>query len=109
MLADLIGDVTTIDDVVATMSAIDAALADDDGVKWFNYLYLEVTEALQADQADQAAAWQDWPHSQSPRAQPPAPNTESGRRHHRRRLTTRSLISPPSTPPRISASSLPAA
>jgi Family of unknown function (DUF5995) len=64
MLADLIGDVTTIDDVVATMSAIDAALADDDGVKWFNYLYLEVTETLKADQADQSAAWQDWPFLQ---------------------------------------------
>lgn len=58
MLADLIGDVSSIDDVIATMRAIDGALSDDDGVKWFNYLYLAVTEAVQ--QSD-AAAWRDWP------------------------------------------------
>jgi hypothetical protein len=59
-LADLIHPVTSIDDVVRTMRAIDAALPDTDGVKWFNYLYLKVTEALLADEA----AWQDWPFLQ---------------------------------------------
>lgn len=60
MLADLIGDVRTIDDVVATMRALDRRLPDGDGVKWFNFLYLEVTQAVQADQA----GWQDWPFLQ---------------------------------------------
>jgi Family of unknown function (DUF5995) len=60
MLADVIGRVTTIEDVVSTMHAIDAVLPDDDGVKWFNFLYLKVTEAVQAD----AAVWQDWPFLQ---------------------------------------------
>jgi hypothetical protein len=36
----------TIDDVVRTMTAVDAALPDDDGVKWFNRLYLRVTIAV---------------------------------------------------------------
>src|SRR5262245_10186927 len=56
MIADLIRETETIDDVIGTMRRIDAALADDDGVKWFNFLYLSVTEAVRAD----AAAWQDW-------------------------------------------------
>jgi hypothetical protein len=56
MLADLIREVTTIDDVVATMRALDARLPDDDGVKWFNFLYLEVTKAIHADRT----GWQDW-------------------------------------------------
>jgi len=60
MIADLIRETQTIDDVIGTMRRIDAALADDDGVKWFNFLYLSVTEAVQAD----AAAWQDWPFLQ---------------------------------------------
>lgn len=60
MLADLIGEVRTIDDVVATMRAIDARLPDDDGVKWFNFLYLEVTKALLAERA----VWKDWPFLQ---------------------------------------------
>jgi uncharacterized protein DUF5995 len=56
MLADLIPDVATIDDVVATMRAIDGRLPDDDGVKWFNFLYLEVTRAIHDDRT----GWQDW-------------------------------------------------
>ncbi len=36
-----------IDDVVAQMQAIDAALPESDGVAWFNRLYLEVTKAVQ--------------------------------------------------------------
>jgi len=60
MLADLIGKVETIDDVIATMRAIDNALPDNDGVKWFNFLYLNVTEALYQD----SSGWQDWPFFQ---------------------------------------------
>jgi len=60
MVADLIGDQTTIDDVLATMRAIDRRLPDGDGVKWFNFLYLEVTETLAADRG----GWQDWPFLQ---------------------------------------------
>ena len=36
----------SIADVIALMTAIDAALPDSDGVKWFNRLYLRVTEAV---------------------------------------------------------------
>jgi hypothetical protein len=56
MLAGQIGTVHTIEDVIATMRAIDRALPDTDGVKWFNFLYLNVTEALFAD----ATGWEDW-------------------------------------------------
>ena len=38
----------SIDDVVAMMTAIDRALPDADGVKWFNRLYLRVTQAVDA-------------------------------------------------------------
>ena len=36
----------SIDDVVAVMTAIDEALPDDDGLKWFNRLYLRVTVSV---------------------------------------------------------------
>lgn len=35
-------------DVLRTMRAIDAACIDGDGLKWFNWLYLQVTEAVKA-------------------------------------------------------------
>ncbi len=35
-------------DVIRTMQGIDALCADTDGLKWFNRLYLEVTEAVSA-------------------------------------------------------------
>ncbi len=38
----------TVDDVVATLEAIDGLCADGDGLKWFNWLYLEVTKAVKA-------------------------------------------------------------
>jgi hypothetical protein len=60
VLAELIGTVTTIDDVVETMRGIDRALPDDDGVKWFNFLYLRVTEGIQLG----GPAWQDGPFLQ---------------------------------------------
>ncbi len=50
---------STIDEVVALMTALDAALADRDGVKWFNRLYLEVTTAVRTAVA--GAAFRDTP------------------------------------------------
>jgi len=38
----------TIQDVIKTMQAIDLAVPDSDGLKWFNYLYLAVTQSVQA-------------------------------------------------------------
>ena len=38
----------SIPEVLATMRAIDGVLPDGDGLKWFNWLYLQVTEAVQA-------------------------------------------------------------
>ena len=35
-------------EVIDRMQAIDAALSDDDGLKWFNYLYLSTTKAVYA-------------------------------------------------------------
>jgi len=43
---------TTIDDVIARMRTIDAALPEADGVAWFNKLYLEVTKAVQQAMAE---------------------------------------------------------
>ena len=42
----LAAPVHSINEAVAVMEAIDAALPDDDGVKWFNRLYLRVTVAV---------------------------------------------------------------
>lgn len=39
---------TTVADAIALMQAIDTALPDRDGVKWFNRLYLRVTERVGA-------------------------------------------------------------
>jgi len=49
--------VSTIDDVIAVMRQIDNALPDTDGLKWFNLLYLKVTEAIGA--ATAGHAWND--------------------------------------------------
>jgi uncharacterized protein DUF5995 len=59
-LAALIGNVETIPDVVAAMRAIEAALPERDGVRWFNLMYRHVTEAVLAE----AALWDDWPFLQ---------------------------------------------
>src|SRR5215211_1449356 len=37
----------TIADVLATMQAIDALTVEGDGLKWFNWLYMEVTTAVE--------------------------------------------------------------
>jgi hypothetical protein len=49
----------TIGAVIAAMHAIDSVLADDDGLKWFNRLYLSVTERvdLQPETAWKDTAW----------------------------------------------------
>jgi uncharacterized protein DUF5995 len=39
--------VKTVADVLARLKAIDAALTPNDGVKWFNKLYLEVTQQVE--------------------------------------------------------------
>ncbi|HEY6376180.1 MAG TPA: DUF5995 family protein, partial [Edaphobacter sp.] len=48
---------TTIADVLATMQRIDGALADSDGLKWFNKLYMKVTEEV--DTKPPAGGWKD--------------------------------------------------
>lgn len=47
----------TIADVVATMTAIDGVLPPNDGLKWFNLLYLSVTQ--QVDTSPPAGGWAD--------------------------------------------------
>jgi hypothetical protein len=47
---------TTIEDVIERMQAIDALLPADDGLKWFNRLYLMVTQ--QVDLHPPGGAWQ---------------------------------------------------
>ena len=48
MLTDLLRStpVSSIDDVLSIMMAIDGRLPDSDGVKWFNRLYLQVTRGV---------------------------------------------------------------
>ena len=38
----------SISDVLQTLQTIGATCADTDGLKWFNWLYLEVTQAVEA-------------------------------------------------------------
>jgi hypothetical protein len=39
---------STIPDVLGTMQTIDTITADGDGLKWFNWLYLQVTQAVES-------------------------------------------------------------
>jgi len=48
---------STIADVIAIMEAIDTVLPANDGLKWFNKLYLMVTQQVDANPS--AGAWQD--------------------------------------------------
>jgi hypothetical protein len=50
MLSDILSrrPAASIDDVLGTMADIDQALADTDGLKWFNHLYRAVTIGVQA-------------------------------------------------------------
>jgi len=52
-------EVDTVPDVVARMHALDGVLPDQDGLKWFNFLYHMVTEQILADIVDNK--WQDGP------------------------------------------------
>jgi hypothetical protein len=49
----------TIDDVLGVMRSLDRTLAKDDGLRWFNLLYLRVTESVRNDSP--AGGWQDAP------------------------------------------------
>jgi len=49
LLAIATKPVTTIADVIAALEAIDALLPDTDGLKWFNWLYLTVTKAVDSN------------------------------------------------------------
>jgi hypothetical protein len=49
--------VSTIEEVIVAMRRIDAELADTDGLKWFNLLYLKVTEAVLTETAGHE--WED--------------------------------------------------
>lgn len=59
-LSDIISaqPIATIADVIRVMRAIDAALPNNDGLKWFNLLYLKVTESvLYVPPSWEDAAW----------------------------------------------------
>ena len=47
LVADLETPPSTIADVLATMQSIDALTVDGDGLKWFNWLYFQVTKAVE--------------------------------------------------------------
>jgi hypothetical protein len=47
----------TIADVIATMAAIDGVLPPNDGLKWFNQLYLDVTQKV--DTTPPPGGWED--------------------------------------------------
>src|SRR5215469_13251892 len=57
-LLDLVSNVSaqTIPDVIAAMQSIDALLQESDGLKWFNRLYLMVTDDVNAKPP--GGAWQ---------------------------------------------------
>jgi len=48
LLAILQNAPTSVADVLATMKQIDALTVDGDGLKWFNWLYWQVTQAVEA-------------------------------------------------------------
>ena len=48
----------TVPDVIQIMQTIEATCVDGDGPKWFNWLYLQVTQAVQAGVNNSAAAGQ---------------------------------------------------
>jgi hypothetical protein len=48
LLAAVKTDPKSISDVLTTMHAIDGLCVDVDGLKWFNWLYLQVTNAVEA-------------------------------------------------------------
>lgn len=58
-LREIVGNAkpTTIDDVIGLMQSIDGVLSNDDGLKWFNFLYLEVTKKVRDNPP--ASGWSD--------------------------------------------------
>jgi hypothetical protein len=48
MLTDILKQtpVSSIEDVLSIMTAIDSCLPDSDGLKWFNRLYTQVTRSI---------------------------------------------------------------
>ena len=56
MLTDILqlASVSSIDEVLSIMTAIDRLLPDSDGLKWFNHLYLRVTESVRQAVGDTA-------------------------------------------------------
>jgi len=57
LLAALASNIATVPDVVAALEAIDGIVPDEDGLKWFNWLYLTVTCAVRDALA--AGNWRD--------------------------------------------------
>lgn len=51
--------VRSVEDVLAIMHELDHALAIDDGLRWFNLLYLRVTERVKSEPSNQG--WHDGP------------------------------------------------
>jgi hypothetical protein len=49
--------ITTIDDVIAVLQDIDDTLPSNDGLKWFNLLYLKVTEGVRDNPPTES--WED--------------------------------------------------
>jgi hypothetical protein len=44
-------DVATVEDVISVLRSLDDQLSNDDGLKWFNLLYLKVTEGVRHQSA----------------------------------------------------------
>ena len=76
----------TIAEVVARMQAMDAVLAVNDGIKWFNRLYLMVTEQVDLDppgHVHRDCHGQDqYDRSQQPRAATTELNEAADERNH---------------------------
>jgi hypothetical protein len=51
--------INTIDDVIKVMEGMDDILQNDDGLKWFNLLYLRVSQSIQSDPP--AEGWENPP------------------------------------------------
>ena len=61
MLTELLAsDPQSIADVIAILESIDSSLAPADGLKWFNSLYLQITQAVAARVAAKDFANPDW-------------------------------------------------
>jgi len=47
----------TIEDVIAALRGLDSELSNDDGLKWFNLLYLKVTQGVRTQ--PRSVAWEN--------------------------------------------------